>query len=200
MFGIDLFRRRRPWGDLIEGSTGVGLAFLWGLAEGTLFFIVPDVLISLVALVRPRNAWRHILVAIAGSMLAGIMLFGWSSQSPKSAAHAVAGVPLVNAEMFTQVDQSLRTHGKSAVMLGPLRGIPYKVYAVEAPRFLSEAAFLSITIPARGLRFVLVWGVFGFARIVLQKWSPRTYAQLAAGHACVWFAIYAFYGCVMHYR
>ena len=85
-------------------------------------------------------------------------------------------------------------------MLGPLRGIPYKIYAVEAPRFLSEAAFLSITVPARGLRFVLVWGVFGFAGLVLRKLFQRTDAQLAAGHGCVWFAIYAFYGCVMHYR
>ncbi len=184
---------------MIEDSTGVGLAFLWGLAEGTFFFVVPDVLISLVALVRPRNAWRHILVAIAGSMVAGIILFGWSSQN-KSAAHAVARVPLVNAEMFTQVDRSIQKHGQNAVMLGPLFGIPYKIYAVEAPRFMSEGAFLTVSIPARGIRFLLVWAVFGLAGIPLRKQFHKTAGQLAAGHACVWILIYAFYGCVMHYR
>lgn len=175
-------------------------AFFWGLAEGTFFFIVPDVLISLVALVRPRSGWRHILAAIAGGLLGGMILFGWSLHSPKSARQAVARVPLVSAEMFKHVDESFRVHGLGAVFLGPLSGTPYKIYAVEAPRFIGETAFVSVTVPARGERFLLVWVVFGFAGVLLRRRFKRTDSQLAAGHAGVWLLIYSFYACMIHFR
>src|ERR1035437_6694807 len=45
------------WLDRLDGMPGVALAFLWGLAEGTFFFVVPDVVISLAALLRPGRAW-----------------------------------------------------------------------------------------------------------------------------------------------
>lgn len=200
MLKADRFRFRRPWGDLIAAPAGVGLAFLWGVAEGTFFFIVPDVLISLVALVRPRSGWRHILVAVAGSVLAGSVLFGWSVENPRRARQAIAEVPLVKAEMFTHVDQSFRTHGPAAILLGPLCGIPYKIYAVEAPSFLDKVAFLSLTIPARGERFLFVWAVFGAAGSLLRRRLKRTDSELALGHACVWFLLYSTYACLMHFR
>jgi membrane protein YqaA with SNARE-associated domain len=199
MLRIESVRQHRPWGDWIEGSTGVGLAFLWGFAEGTLFFVVPDVLISLVALVRPRNAWRHIVAAIVGSLVAGIILFAWSSQSPQRAGRAVARVPLVSPGMFAEVDHGFRKHGQSAVLLGPLYGIPYKIYAVEAPAFVSASAFLWITVPARGVRFLVVWSLFGVTGVVLRR-LRTTDPQLAAGHACVWLLIYSFYACFIHLR
>lgn len=199
MLRTDDVKPHRSWGDWIEGSTGAGLAFLWGFAEGTFFFVVPDVAISLVALVRPRHAWRHIAAAIAGSLLAGIILFAWSSQSPQSAGRAVARVPLVSPGMFMEVDHGFRRHGQSAVMLGPLYGIPYKIYAVEAPAFMSAGAFLLVTIPARGVRFLVVWVLFGVAGVALRR-LRRTDTQLAAGHACVWLLIYSFYACFIHLR
>jgi len=42
-----------PW---LLGRPGIALAFLWGLAEGTLFLVVPDVLLSLAAMLGPRRA------------------------------------------------------------------------------------------------------------------------------------------------
>jgi len=51
---------------------GVGLAaFLWGLAEATCFFIVPDVLLSFIALRRLRTALLCCGLALAGALLAG---------------------------------------------------------------------------------------------------------------------------------
>lgn len=200
MLGTRLFRQRQPWADVIADSAGVGCALLWGFAEGTLFFIVPDVLISLVALVRPRHAWRHILMAVTGAAIAGAILFGWSSRNPQNAHKAIARVPLVTPQMFARVDQSYRSQGLTAVFLGPLSGIPYKIYAVEAPRFLREAAFLSVTVPARAERFVLIWALFALAGLLFRKGFKCSDSQLAAGHVCAWLLIYASYACVMHFR
>lgn len=181
------------WVAQLAGASGVALALLWGLAEGTFFFVVPDVAISLVAILEPSRAWRHILAAIAGSVLAGMLLFGWSSHDQRSAHEMVAKVPFVTERMFAQVHASYRTRGLGAVFLGPMSGIPYKIYAVEAPEFLDKRAFLWSTVPARAERFLIVWAGFGIAGSFLRR-SPRfTASQLAIVHGSFWVIFYAFY-------
>jgi hypothetical protein len=55
--------------------------------------------------------------------------------------------------MFADVETSFRERGLGAIFLGPLTGIPYKIYAVHAPSHVGEAAFLAATVPARARRF-----------------------------------------------
>lgn len=185
--------RQPRWVDRLDGMPGVVLAFVWGLAEGTFFFVVPDVVISLAALVRPRRAWRHVLAAIAGAVLGGALLFNWAAQNPSSAQEAVARVPFVTSQMFTHVHESYRVHGMGAVFRGPLTGTPYKIYAVQAPEFQGRTAFLLATIPARGERFLVVWAAFGVAGAALRRYFGRTASQLALRHAAFWILFYAFY-------
>lgn len=181
------------WVDWLDGTPGLTLAFFWGLAEGTFFFVVPDVVISLAALVRPWRAWRHLLAAIAGAVLGGGLLFNWASQSPASANAAVARVPFVTAQMFARVHESYRVHGLGAVFRGPLTGTPYKIYAVEAPEFIGRTKFLVGTVPARGERFLVVWIVFAVAGEALRRYLGRTTSQLALRNAVFWVLFYAFY-------
>jgi hypothetical protein len=188
------------WVDYLDGAPGVALAFFWGLAEGTFFFVVPDVVISLVAVVRPWHAWRHVVAAIAGAVLGGALLFNWSSQNPAGAHDAVAHVPFVTAQMFARVHEGYRMHGLGAVFRGPLTGTPYKIYAVEAPEFVSRTAFLAGTAPARGERFLAVWIVFGIAGSALRRYFGRTASQLALRHAAFWVLFYAFYWSVIALR
>jgi membrane protein YqaA with SNARE-associated domain len=185
------------WARLLIGMPGVLLAFLWGLAEGTFFFVVPDVAITLVAMLQPRRAWRHILASIAGSVIGGAVLFSWSTSNPLAARQAVARVPFITAKMIANVHASFERHGMGAVFLGPPAGTPYKIYAVEAPEFVSKSAFLWATAPARGERFVLVWIVFGIAGSLLRRFLRRTPAQLAFRHACFWIVFYTFYWTVI---
>ena len=58
------------------------LALLWGLAEATFFFIVPDVFLSLVAILGGWRTWRHIVAAIFGALLGGALLFQWAKVNP----------------------------------------------------------------------------------------------------------------------
>jgi hypothetical protein len=106
---------------------------------------------------------------------------------------AVADVPFVRAEMFSKVDAGYARHGLGAIFLGPLGGIPYKIYAVEAPRFVGRGAFLAATFPARGYRFVVVWLVFGFVGSMLRRYLKRTDARLLVWHGAFWIVLYAVY-------
>lgn len=177
----------------LAGKPGIVLAFLWGLAEGTLFFVVPDVLLSLVAMLEPRKAWRHIVAATAGALLAGILLFGWASRDVVAARSVVARVPFVTTAMFTRVDESYRLRGIGAVFLGPLTGTPYKLYAVEAPAFVNELAFLAATVPARAERFVVVCLLFGVPAAWIRKKWKLSNGRFMLIHGAVWIAFYAFY-------
>lgn len=181
------------WIDQLAGRPGILLAFLWGLAEGTLFFVVPDVLLSLVAMLEPRRCWKHIAAATGGALLAGALVYGYSQQDSRRATEAVERMPFVTSKMFSKVEASYRAHGIGAVFLAPYSGIPYKVYAVEAPSVARELAFLTATIPARAGRFFLVCLAFGLPAAWLRRvrnWSKR---RLVAIHAMVWAVFYTFY-------
>jgi len=51
------------------------LGLIWGLAESTIFFIVPDVGVAFVALVSPRDGLKAAVAAIIGALVGGTILF-----------------------------------------------------------------------------------------------------------------------------
>ncbi len=99
-------------------SSGAGLwhppcwlGFLWGFAEGTLFFIIPDLILSWSSLAGARCGVKMLGAMLAGAVVAGLCLYAWSAWQPDSARSAVASVPFVRARMFDKVEQDYRTHG-----------------------------------------------------------------------------------------
>jgi membrane protein YqaA with SNARE-associated domain len=177
----------------LTGAPGVTLAFVWGFAEATFFFVVPDVVISAAAMLCPRRAWKHVVAATLGALLGGALMFNWAVRDGTRARGDVMRVPFVRSEMFNQVDASYAKHGLGAIFLGPLGGIPYKIFAVEGRHFVGYGEFLWATVPARGYRFVFVWLAFGFAGRMIRRYLKRTGARLLAGHAAFWVVLYAVY-------
>ena len=51
------------------------LGLTWGLAESTVFFIVPDVGVAFVGLVSPRDGLKAAVAAIIGALVGGTILF-----------------------------------------------------------------------------------------------------------------------------
>jgi membrane protein YqaA with SNARE-associated domain len=143
------------WQESFVGRPGVGLA------EATFFLVIPDVFLSLVAILDWPRTWKHILAAIGGALLGGVLLFHWASGNSAAPRAAVARVPFIRENMFAKVDDGFRNQGLLSVLFGSVSGLPYKLYAVEAPEFTSQAEFLLATPPARAVRFLLVWAGFG---------------------------------------
>ena len=179
-----------PWANWLTRWPGIALAFLWGFAEGTLFFILPDVPLSLAAMLRPRRALIHLAAIVAGALLAGAVMFSWSARGP-NARYAVAQVPLVTPAMFERAESDYREFGIWAASVGPVRGIPYKVYAVEASEHSSLRSFLTVTIPSRIWRLLVVWLGFAGTGLLLRKVGRASLAP--ALHASFWTVVYVFY-------
>ncbi|MGH3434135.1 MAG: hypothetical protein ACRDQB_15000 [Thermocrispum sp.] len=171
-------------------------AAAWGLAEATLFFIVPDVLLTAVALRDRETALRCCLWTLGGALLGGALMFAWATHAPEAAVASVDHVPAVTEQMLTRVQSGLADSGVLAMFLGPLSGTPYKLYAVFAPAAgIGLPAFLLISIPARLIRFVLVVLLTNLtARTLLKRRSSRTRLALVMGF---WITFYALYFAVL---
>jgi hypothetical protein len=168
----------------LAGPRGRLAAFAWGAAEASFFFLVPDILLSFVALTAPRRVGGHLAVAMAGALLVGALMFQWSA-STSLARMWVAKVPRVSASMFDQADADLRSHGAWGAVFGPARGIPYKVYAVQAPgHAITLGAFVVASVPARLWRMLTTVMVFAAIGVALRKFGKSRWAIPL--HAIFW--------------
>ncbi len=160
-------------------------AVVWGFAEATLFFLVPDILLSLVAL-------RACLAAVGGALAGGLLMFWWGHTNAPAALVALDFLPAISPGMLAAVAQSLEQQGYLAMLWGPMSGTPYKIYAVQAGALgLSLPVFLLMTVSARLMRFLAVTLLVAFvARRLLAAWSPAAKFLLTL---CLWCGFYILY-------
>lgn len=168
------------------------LAALWGFAESTLFFIVPDVLLTWLALSLPRRALRACYWALAGALAGAVAMIAWAGSSPGGAEAALLALPGINLDLLGLVRGQLVSEGLPAILMGPVQGFPYKVYVVEATVLgLSAWKLLGVSVPGRLLRFLLVTLIaIGLARGPLRRLSTRTLRIL---HVVAWTVFYVAY-------
>lgn len=171
---------------------GLILAFLWGLAEATFFFIIPDVIITLLAIHGFRAGLDASLIALAGALLGGSVMYFWSVNRDEQAYRFVLGVPAIGEKMMQNVRASLEQRGLVAMVLGPIRGIPYKAYAVIAPKVgIGFISFLLASIPARFIRFFLTSLL---AWVLAEVLFPNLHMDVKYGvWVIVWIIVYAIY-------
>ena len=164
-------------------------AFAWGVAEATLFFIVPDVLIGLIALHRLRHGLLSALWSTAGAIVGGSVVFAF----PQAFQSVFPAVPGSDRAMMAEAARRFGADGWWAVIAAPASGIPYKLYAAEfALRGSSLVALVAVTAVARSWRFLgvaLVCGAIGW-RFGVVRAHPRRWL---AAYVAFWIAVYAVY-------
>lgn len=168
------------------------LAAAWGFAEATLFFIVPDVLLSWIALQSARRAFMGSLYAAAGALAGGLVSWSVGRSDPDTLRSIFAALPAIDGAMITAVREQLGDLGLLSVFIGPLTGVPYKIYALEAGSLgIPAVPFLLVSIPARLFRFLLVSSVVaGVARWLRPHMGERKLRALLL--AC-WAVFYSWY-------
>jgi membrane protein YqaA with SNARE-associated domain len=172
------------------------LAALWGLAEATLFFIVPDVFLSWIALRSFKRAMWACLWALLGALIGGAFIWYMGLVNADALRAVFTSIPAVNEGMMNNVRDQLQNSGLVALFIGPLAGTPYKLYALEAAQLgYGLFIFLLISIPARLMRFIIVTIVSAAASRALNRIVGIRTLQIL--HVCVWVAFYSWYFHVM---
>jgi 1-acyl-sn-glycerol-3-phosphate acyltransferase len=174
----------------------VGMGFLWGFAEGTVFFVVPDVLISFVALFSARRFWECSIAALAGSFIAGCVVYAAALYDYEAVSRIIRAVPFVPSRMLDTVRDEFERQGAWGLFNGPLSGTPYKVYALVASHYVPAKSFLYLTIPVRLGRFLVVGGVAWFAARALREFR-MTSGPIMIVYATLWVIFYNWYWVTM---
>ncbi len=147
------------------------IAFLWGLAEASLFFIVPDVWLTIISRRRlGRAEYAAIGLAILGALVGGTAVYWLARLDPERMLELITAVPGIDRVMVDKVRVQIGNNGLWALLLGPLQGIPYKIYAAQWG--ISNGGlfrFWLFSIPARGIRFLLAAGLTRLIWIFGQK-------------------------------
>lgn len=114
-------------------SGGIIAAALWGVAEATLFFVVPDVLVGWLALRRPRRMLAAWLAATVGGIAGASLVHtavrnGWD---PDPLFRALPGTQIGD---IPRVRAAIADDPTRAFVLGAISGVPVKIYVAEAAR------------------------------------------------------------------
>lgn len=150
----------------------LGLAFVWGLSEATIFFVVPDVILSFIALkygLRPGffAAGASVFGAIGG----GIAIYFWGKSDITSARAFFELLPAIAPTTIARASQEIAAPSFGLTMLqGSLTGVPFKLYASEAGAAgISLLAFVLLTPFVRLPRFLVA--VTGAA--IARRFAPK---------------------------
>ena len=170
-----------------------GVAVAWGLAEALLFFVIPDVLLTWVAVrLGTAQAWRPAVWATLGAVVGGLVMYTWAAASPGTAYGALELVPAVDAVMIDGVRADVAAHGSEALFGGPWQGRPYKLYAAASGDLGLNPIWLAVlTVPGRLVRFAAAIAIAGCARRIFSRWLADR--ALVAGWAAFWALVYAGY-------
>ncbi|WP_026869026.1 hypothetical protein [Inquilinus limosus] len=155
------------------------LAFLWGVAEASLFFVVPDVPVSLIALARGWQAGlRAAVAAAAGAAVGGAALAVFATYAPETALAMVEAVPAISPAMIERLQGLMAGAGSAAglagvLILASLTGVPFKIAAASAPALGIPAWELALLTPLVRLPRFVALAAAGAALHALTPALPR---------------------------
>jgi len=174
--------------------TQMGVAFIWGLAESTVFFIVPDLWNSRLVLRNPRHGFLACFASLGGALIGGSILFRCGND-PAIASRLIAAaayLPGISPALIDTAHISLEQHGANALFSDLFSGIPYKLFALQAPSVgVNLSLFLLVSATARLTRFLTVTGgTWLIGRVLLAKLSATIQLRI---HAAGWTVFYLIY-------
>ena len=176
-----------------RAAPALAIAALWGFAEATVFFIVPDVWISALALRHaPGLLARCCLLAAFGAVVGGLATHQLAAHLPQLASVVLEWVPAISGEMIAAQREAFERDGYGAMALAAYTGVPYKIFAVVAgTNHAPLGPFLVASFAVRLSRFALVaLIVVGARRLVGDRIGGRAQVVLLA---TFWLALYAVY-------
>lgn len=189
----------------VHRNAGAGMAInktriislLWGFAEATFFFIVPDVWLSRIAIQDKKEAFINIAFCIVGAILGGLVIYSLGLFIAPVILDFFDTIPAISEDMIGQVGQDIDRQGFAlSLLFGMIQGIPYKLFAAWAAMAqVNIVWFIVVSVMCRGLRFFAVTLVtIGFLQIG-QRWLSR--ATLYKIHGVLWVLFYVWYFSVM---
>ncbi|MEZ5773591.1 MAG: hypothetical protein R3D33_02435 [Hyphomicrobiaceae bacterium] len=178
----------------MTGVVAIAFAALWGFAEATVFFVVPDVWLTIVTVrFGPRLAFVAAIAAALSAAAGGLVMLRLSAAFPEAVAQLLDMTPAISPAMIAETTAAMHAPDwPFALLQGSVTGRPYKLYAAGAgPAGIDPLVLAAVTVPARFARFSIAILVAAALRALLP-------ARLAPGRLVLvtlaaWAAFYALF-------
>jgi membrane protein YqaA with SNARE-associated domain len=165
-------------------------AGLWGYAEATRFWLIPDILLGWITLNRPRSIVASVIAATVGAVIGGVRMH----QHAREERARLTEIPGINDAVLLDAHERFMSRGWVAVVRAPIDGIPYKVYATEsgmAGKPIPE--LIGWTVLARLWRFLLTAAGAGLIGRIFSGSVRRSEGLWFAGTIGFWAFVYVRY-------
>ena len=181
------------------------IALIWGFCEATWFFVIPDPLLSWAAARSNRGAVIATVATVLGAMLGAAVLYALlaTGTTPGALRALWRMFPGFYPKMAVIAHGHLTSAGPSGLLAGPMSGIPYRIYVVEAWSLGTPlGAVIAWTPLARLERMILAPLVVTGLRMALERWvapwlsaagRSRMLTGLMVAVGLYWVAVYAWY-------
>ena len=160
---------------LVSSRAALWIGAGWAAAEASLFFIVPDVWLGLVALYAPRRMPVTLVAITIGAVVGAVVLYAATLLFGDGLTSIVTAVPGIDPADLRQARTELADQGAVAFLNGILAALPVKVY-VHASALLDVGitdvvVFTVLNRIERLLAFGLVMALVGWlGRPAVARW------------------------------
>jgi len=178
---------------IVDKNSIYWISFLWGISEGVFFFIIPDVLLSFIALYSLKKGMKSSFIVLLGSLSGAIVAYYFVAPNV-DITQFLLSIPLINKALLVKALEHLQI-GAKGVVLGPITGTPHKAYSMLAWQLhIPIVPYLFYSAISRWLRFLLVvTGIHlthSFVRKDITKSKVFSYALLLLFWLFVYVAYY----------
>jgi membrane protein YqaA with SNARE-associated domain len=175
------------------GVIWIAATALWAVAEATVFFIVPDVLLTAAAIKFGfRRALLLSLLAAGVASLSGLGMWFWGAHDAEAARRVMLMVPAIGPDLLQRAHSEVAQQWFLHLVTGAMSGVPYKLYAVEAGAVtINPWLFVPASFAARLTRFFVTVVAMTAGKEALSTMNRARWAY--AAWAIAWFAVYATY-------
>lgn len=166
----------------------------WGLAEASLFFIVPDAWLGFVALFAPWRMLRMLGAILVGAAVGAVCLYLATMAWADELTSLILALPAIAPADLEQARGQLQDDGAGAILPALVDGRAVKLYihgaALDGIGLLEVVLF---TVLNRLLRLLLVGGVMAAIGAVGRSIVAHSPRAVAALYVAGWVVFYAAY-------
>jgi hypothetical protein len=173
------------------------VAFVWGLADATVFFIAPDVYLTRAALFDLRRAFALCAWSLAGALVGASLVWTLAHfGSAPALLHGFRWLPGISDRLIGEVGRTVYNHDTWGMVAGVLEFHPHKLFAAHmGAQGVGFLPFLGVSALGLASRFVATSLIASFAGRLLARWSEKARLRI---YTVFWYLFYAIYFVRMH--
>jgi len=146
------------------------------------------------ALLSPVIGITHGLVSMIGTIAGGFFMYHLAIFDPDMMNRFLLSIPGIPEGMIKEVSANLYNDGLKALLTAPMKGIPYKIFFVEAGIMqIDLTKFFLMTLPSRLQRIFFLCLVVGLVSKIFRKSIERYTQRWCFFYVLFWISFYCVY-------